>query len=68
MLADGLIEPSFSPYSSPIVMDKKKDGNFRFCIDFHRLNAITKDTAQNLPIIREVIKDIESARNRVTGP
>ena len=62
MLADGLIEPSFSPYSSPIVMDKKKDGNFRFCIDFRRLNAITKDTAQNLPIIREVIKDIGSAK------
>ena len=62
MLADGLIEPSSSPYSSPIVMDRKKDGDFRFCNDFRRLKAVTKDTAQNLPIIREVIKDIGSAK------
>ena len=62
MLADGLIEPSFSPYSSPIVMDRKKDNKFRFCNDFRRLNAITKDTAQNLPVIREVIKDIGMAK------
>ena len=62
MLADGLIEPSSSPYSSPIVMDRKKDGDFRFCNDFRRLNSITKDTAQNLAIIREVIKDIGSAK------
>ena len=62
MLADGLIEPSFSPYSSPIVMDRKKNEEFRFCNDFRRLNAITKDTAQNLPVIREVIKDIGTAK------
>ena len=62
MLADGLIEPSFSPYSSSIVMDRKKDNKFRFCNDFRRLNAITEDTAQNLLVIREVIKDIGIAK------
>ena len=62
MLADGLIEPSFSAYSSPIVMNRKKDGNFRFCNDYQKLNALTKDTSQNLPVIREVIKDIGSAK------
>ena len=62
MLADGLIEPSFSPYSSPIVLDRKKDGDFCFCNDYRRLNALTKDTSQNLPVIREVIKDIGTAK------
>ena len=62
MLADGLIEPSFSQYSSPIVMDRKKDNEYRFCNDYRRLNAITKDTAQNLPVIREVVKDVGTAK------
>ena len=62
MLADGLIEPSSSPYCSPIVMAKKKNGEYRFCIDFRRLNSITVSRAQNLPIIQEVVKDIGNAK------
>ena len=62
MLADGLIEPSFSQYSDPIVVDRKKDNDYRFCNDYRRLNAITKNTAQNLPVIREVVKDVETAK------
>ena len=62
MLADGLIEHSSSAYSSPIVMHGKKDGCYRFCNDFRRLNALTKSRAQVLPIIQEVIKDIGSAK------
>ena len=62
MLADGLIEPSFSQYSSPIVIDRKKDNDSRFCNDYRRLNAITKDTAQNLSVIREVVKDVGTAK------
>ena len=62
MLADGLIEPSSSPYSSPIVMAKKKNGEYRFCVDFRRLNSVTKSRAQNLPIIQEVVKDIGNAK------
>ena len=62
MLTGGLIEPSFSQYSSPIVMDRKKDNDCRFCNDYRRLKAITKDTAQNLPVIREVVKYIGTAK------
>jgi hypothetical protein len=61
MLASGIIETSSSPYSSPIVMAPKKDGKFRFCVDFRRLNSITEDSAQPLPVIQEVLKDLGEA-------
>jgi hypothetical protein len=57
MLASGIIEAS----SWPIVMAPKKDGKYRFCVDFRRLNSITEDTAQPLPVIHEVLKDLGEA-------
>ena len=62
MLANGLIEPSTSPYSSPVVLVRKKDGRFRFCTDYRRLNSLTKSRAQNLPIIQEIVKDFGNAK------
>ncbi|GFV58536.1 retrovirus-related Pol polyprotein from transposon 412 [Trichonephila clavipes] len=42
MKNNDVIEPSSSPWASPIVLVRKKDGSTRFCMDYHWLNNVTK--------------------------
>lgn len=46
MLDTGVIQPSDNSFSSPVLLVKKKDSTFRFCVDFRHLNAITVKSKQ----------------------
>ncbi|KRX78604.1 Retrovirus-related Pol polyprotein from transposon 17.6 [Trichinella sp. T6] len=56
-----VIEPSCGPWSSPIVLVKKKDGSYRFCVDYRKLNHHTKKDAQPLPKIEETLETLSGA-------
>jgi hypothetical protein len=54
-LHKGFIAPSSAPFASPILVSRKHDGGLRFCMDYRKLNAITKKTQYPLPLIDEML-------------
>ena len=53
-----LIEEGTGPYSAPVVLVKKKDGKWRFCVDYRRLNAITHKDAYPLPRVDDSLDSL----------
>uniref|UniRef100_A0A9J7ZK80 ribonuclease H n=1 Tax=Cyprinus carpio carpio TaxID=630221 RepID=A0A9J7ZK80_CYPCA len=62
MLKLGVIEPSQSPWSSPIVMVPKPDGTLRFCNDFRRLNEVSEFDGYPMPRVDELLDRLGRAR------
>ena len=62
MLEANVIELGSSPWSSPVVLVRKKDGSIRFCVDYRKLNAITRFDAFPLPRIDETLESLGGAR------
>ena len=61
MLDVGAIQPSNSPWCNAVVLVMKKDGSLRFCIDFRRLNSLTKKDSHPLLRICETLDSLVSA-------
>ncbi|XP_026410826.1 uncharacterized protein LOC113306056 [Papaver somniferum] len=55
MLKSGVIQPSHNPFSSPILLIKKKDGSWRFCVHYRKLNEATVKDKYHIPITEELL-------------
>lgn len=62
LLDHGVVRPSCSPYSSPIVVVFKKNGEIRLCVDYRLLNAKTRKDAYPLPRIEESLDALTGAQ------
>jgi len=61
MRLDGVIEPSESPWCSPVVLVKKKDGSLRFCVDYRKLNNATIKDSYPLPRIDDTLDTLSGS-------
>ncbi|KAJ0068233.1 hypothetical protein NL108_017965 [Boleophthalmus pectinirostris] len=61
LLEQDIIEESYSPWSSPVVLVRKKDGTYRFCIDYRKLNAATIKDSYPLPRPAEALDSLSGS-------
>lgn len=61
LLQSGMIQQSSSPFASPALLVKKKTGEWRLCVDYRRLNALTIKNSYPMPIMEEFLDELTGA-------